>query len=142
MIPTTVFAAEKDRTLNATFLFTLTYRVTTTDTGLSIPVAATRNRAHKNSVGFELLQDAQASSIGTASGIVLSDAPMNDNFTYDVPARSEEEFTLLVIYNNDNYPDDVQDPVSLFKTFFDVPDASVRVLNPSAKLQYSYTEHN
>lgn len=141
-LPSIALAAEEHRTLNTTFLFTLTYRVTTTDTALTIPISATRNRAHQNSVGFELIQDAQTTGNSTASGIVLSDASMNDDFTYNVPKHSQEEFTLLVIYNNDNYPKDVEDPVSLFKTFFDVPDASVRVLKPSATLQYSYTTKN
>ncbi|MEM9336488.1 MAG: hypothetical protein AAGA35_01360 [Patescibacteria group bacterium] len=79
-------------------LLTISYSFGFSSREALLPIAAVRGETESQAVlGYELLEDSRAStSVGTAAGIIVSDAEVR-NGQYYIPAGQTADFTLVVV---------------------------------------------
>lgn len=123
-------------------LFTITYQFGHKDLNFYMPIVPVRDLAHDShskNLGFEILEDGDnATTEGTATGIVLSGAPIVDGM-YRTPADRFTQFMLVVLFT---VPDEAEENDYALHVqelpFYMGDDREYQKLNPS-ELQYYVT---
>ncbi len=127
-------------------LYTISYAFGLEDHDIYMPVLAVRNLSEENSrnkVGYTIREESETvTTDGTATGIVLSDAPI-ENGMYRLQKGASHTMTLLVVYTTpaDTFEEDYALQVDWLPYAVE-KDGSERLalqLNPS-ELQYYITQ--
>lgn len=122
-LPNTAHAA--DETVSGTLLFIGDVMVTAVDEDKTVPMLLVRGSHKKDEITIEF-SDKESSKIvqgGTALGIVGSTAMLNEDLEYVVPRGATQKFTFMVLFSNENLP---EDPAASVFMHFGIPDVPAK----------------